>query len=644
MERSLLIDSSEYFAAMLSKNPDWHEAKSQTVHLDQWRRNQIVTIIRCLRTKNPKPILKNMNKFFQAIDYFAITPLLNVCIEHKLARLSTRNVLNEFRFAEFYSIRKLQDECMNFLIANISALLKQPHLNQALSQQLFQAVINHEKLSVANEDAILSLIDSWCAIDGRNSHRVQLLESVHFAHLTLPAFEKCRLDEQCLEVANFRTLIESSRWSDLDETVLSGRVYNQVHTHAVWARNANSSLNVFVSCSADHGKRKNVSNSFSEQYASTMMYRSPVAAFGNQLFFTEPFSREFHLQHQPLDVIGSIFSFRNFLTSEASLSLSFENGLFPVAPPVVIAGDLYIAHVPCEPEEFLHLDRSQRLDPENFGQLEVVRYHLSETDRPPKKTVISSTDIAWCDFSRSLISPDDNKLCVRDDWKVVLVPNEGLLLAIDRRPASGSVIRLPAELWKVENDRRGKFATFSDIVIAEDRAYIALKFKCFRFVRRAGRGRRPGFRGEEIISSVILYDLVQGELLHTVDLSSMFPERITVPGLPNFDLFLREIQNEVYLIGFPRHVMATEDSDIGARGFTSRLQLSADGLQVVSMFENFDIGVMESLHQCDQNLHKWDGRQLSVDAHLCEYATVLQHRAREEEDPVRLEKLRRFTW
>ena len=134
---------------------------------------------------------------------------------------------------------------MEHMMANVGTLVEEHHLNRKVLKKLFQTLIDHKKLAVVNEDAVLTLIDRWCSIDGRDSHRVQLLESVRFAHLTVAAFEKCRHDEQCRQVPTFRTLVESSRWSDLEESVLSGRVYSKVHMHAVWVRKVPGRLGDF---------------------------------------------------------------------------------------------------------------------------------------------------------------------------------------------------------------------------------------------------------------------------------------------------------------------------------------------------------------------------------------------------------------
>ena len=632
VERSLLIKSSDYFATMFSANYPWQEVNERTVHLDHWRPSHFVSIIRSLKTRNPSGILSQIKEFFPTIHYFGITPLLNSCVEHKVAQLSNENVLDELRFAQFYSLPKLYDGCMEHLFANIATFLAQPRLNREMPKELFLTIINHEKLVVANEDAVLSLIDRWCSIDGRKSDRVQLLEGVRFAHLTLRAFNECRRDEQCLEVAKFRALIESSRWSDLDESCLVGRAYSQVHMHSIWAskdnisdqcfpyaqlQNPSHGVDVFVSCSANGGKTL-FSDSCSGQYASIMMYPSHSASFGGQLFFYEPFMGDFYLEDHPLIAIGAVLGFPDWHSPEPSVCISFEKATFAVAPPVVVAGDLYIPHVACKPGQIFDLDtiESQRLNPKNFQQLEVLRYHFGED---ANTTVVSATNLAWCDFSASLLVPENNKLCVREDWKMLLIPNSGLLLAIDRQPASGPIIRLPKEHWRAEY---GDFATFSDMVISDDKAYIALEF----------------ISHDEVVSSVLVYDLPQGKLLQKIDLSSIFFDRSPVPEFREFELYLREIQNQIYILAFTKHI------DGGARGFTYRLQLSADDLKVVSVMNDFDINENEFLEYGGEPIHRLEGRQVSVDAHPCWYASALQYQAHMEADPIRLEKLRKYTW
>ena len=640
VENSLLIESSEYFAAMLSGDSTWQEAKERTVRLDHWDPCAFVMIIRCLRNKTP--ITSDISSLFKTIHYFAITPLYNACIEYKIAHLSNENVFHEFEFAEFYMIRELQDACVEYLIANIGILLEQP---RKASKKLMQILLNHDKLAVANEDAVLSLIDRWCSTDGRNSHRVELLQAVRFAHLTLPAFKRCRLDKQCLEVPDFRALNESYRWSDLDDRLLSGRLYTEVHMHSVWVSKSSDSynnhrfpneqlanpkcgMNALVSCSVNG----NIWDSLSGKYASVMMYRSHSTSFGDQLFFYQPLTGNFHLHNHHLAAIGTVLGFRDNYSPEPSVRVNFENGIFPLAPPVVVAGSLYIALV--AHKEILRRDANQRLHPTNFGQLEVLQYHLGDVERPPKKTVASSTNLSWCDLSGSLVSRKTNKLCVKDDWTMLLVPSEGFLLAIDRQPATGPIIRLPGELW---ND---KIAAFSDMVIVQDKAYIALEFK---HVPRIGM-RRLDLHRTTKFTSVIVCDLVEGKFLQKIDLSSICSERAYVPRSQEFELYLREIQNEIFLLGFTRRMIARKNGGSGALGFAYRLQLSADELKVVPIIDDFNINEVEFSQHHDGTRNDWEGRQISVDAHLCKNATVLQHEAREESDPIRLEKLRKFTW
>lgn len=68
-------DSSPNFVAMMGAEASWEESESRALCVASWSQPVLLTIARCLGTKVSEAILRNVNRFFEAIDHFDMEPL-----------------------------------------------------------------------------------------------------------------------------------------------------------------------------------------------------------------------------------------------------------------------------------------------------------------------------------------------------------------------------------------------------------------------------------------------------------------------------------------------------------------------------------------------------------------------------------------
>lgn len=210
VHRAVMSTCSEFFRSLFTNGLQETMENNVTIHGVSLK--MMETIIEYAYTKEVTITTANAEDIFIAADRFNVLGLLQECINFLVAQLSPENCVGLLRFARFYNNKELEDMCWVYIMSHFRDIIGSSTEFVHLNYIELMDIISSDTLNVSTEDEVFDAVMRWTEFSPRERKEQcnHLLGAVRFAYVSEDCFRS--------SIVNRRDLKRGPCWQRISQS------------------------------------------------------------------------------------------------------------------------------------------------------------------------------------------------------------------------------------------------------------------------------------------------------------------------------------------------------------------------------------------------------------------------------------------